>query len=297
MVKRPLTLPLTLSPWRNGRPIPICSGPENWVRERKSLSTLSEAAIRRYARQIVLPEVGGQGQERLLAARVLIVGAGGLGSPLALYLAGAGVGTLGIVDDDVVELSNLHRQIAHAAARVGWQKTESLARAVGDIDPAIRVVPHACRLGAANVDELVAGYDLVADGSDSFATRALVHDACRRAGKVLVSAAVQGVEGQLTTFKSHLGPPHPCFHCLFPKQPDEGILPSCAAGGVLGPVAGVLGTLQAVEVIKELLGEGHSLSGTLLLYDAMAGGFERFRIGRRPGCLVCGDTLAANRPG
>ncbi|SNB68961.1 adenylyltransferase and sulfurtransferase [Arboricoccus pini] len=261
------------------------------------MSILSEAGIQRYARQIVLPEVGGEGQERLLRARVLIVGAGGLGSPLALYLAAAGVGTLGIVDDDLVEVSNLHRQIAHAASRVGWPKTSSLARAVADIDPEIRLVQHACRLDARNADELVDGYDLVADGSDSFATRALVHDACRRAGRVLVSAAVQGVAGQLTTFKSHLGAPHPCLHCLFPAPPDEGILPNCAAAGVLGPVAGVLGTLQAVEVTKEILSRGDSLSGTLLLYDAMAATLERVRVGRRPGCPQCGDTLATNPRG
>lgn len=248
---------------------------------------LSEPQIQRYARQIVLPEIGGTGQQRLLDARVLIIGAGGLGSPLALYLAAAGVGTLGIVDDDVVELSNLQRQVAHRVAAIGQRKTVSLAASVAALDPAIRVVQHPLRLDEASAPELIPAYDLVADGSDSFATRMLVHDACRAAGRTLVSAAVQGMEGQLTVFKAHQGPPHPCFHCLFPDTPDPRATPSCAAGGVLGPAAGVMGSLQAVEVIKELLGDAPSLSGTLLLYDAMQAGLERLRFRRRPNCPSC----------
>jgi len=248
---------------------------------------LDEAEIRRFARHIVLPEIGGRGQARLLAARVLVIGAGGLGSPLALYLAAAGVGTLGIVDDDVVDLSNLHRQVAHDAARVGTSKVASIAARVAALSPATVVIGHEERLDAANAPRLVAGYDLVADGSDSMATRLAVHDACMALGRTLVSGAVQGVEGQLTTFRAHAGPPHPCLRCLWPDPPDEGALPSCAQGGVMGPAVGVVGCLQAVEVVKEILGPpGPSLSGTLVLYDAMAATLDRVTLRRPAECAA-----------
>jgi adenylyltransferase/sulfurtransferase len=247
---------------------------------------LDEEAIRRFARHIVLPEVGGVGQSRLLRSRVLIIGAGGLGSPLLLYLAAAGVGTLGVVDDDVVDVSNLQRQVIHDTASVGRPKVDSAAARLGAIDPRVRVITHAERLDADNADRLVAGYDLVADGSDSFETRSLVHEACQALGRTLVSASVQGLDGQLTTYKSHLGPPHPCFRCLFPEAPSGRALPTCAQGGVLGPAAGVIGTLQAVEVVKELLGIGQSLSGTLLLYDALAARLDRIRLPRAPACAA-----------
>ena len=230
---------------------------------------LSEDDIRRYARHIVLPEVGGIGQARLLSARVLIVGAGGLGSPLGLYLAAAGVGTLGLVDDDRVELSNLHRQVAYGTADLGEPKVDSLARRIAAANSSVRIHRHPIHLDTGNAASLVAEYDIVADGSDSFGTRQAVHDACMRQGRTLVSASVQGVEGQITTFKPHLGAPHPCFRCLFPEPPAPGALPSCAQGGVLGPIAGVVGCLQAVEVMKEILGKLPSLSGTLVLYDGM----------------------------
>jgi molybdopterin-synthase adenylyltransferase len=250
---------------------------------------LSEDQIHRYARHIVLPEVGGIGQARLLASRVLIIGAGGLGSPAGLYLAAAGVGTLGIVDHDRVDASNLQRQIAHGQAEVGRPKVESFAGAVARLNPTTCVIPHDLRLTADNVGGLLREVDLVADGSDNFATRAIVHDACLALGITLVSASVQGVEGQLTTFKAHLGRPHPCLRCLYPEPPDPHALPTCAQGGVLGPAAGVMGTLQAVEVVKELLGrEAESLSGSLLLYDAVAPSLERVRFGRRPECPACG---------
>jgi adenylyltransferase/sulfurtransferase len=249
---------------------------------------LREAQIRRYARHIVLPEIGGIGQARLLRARVLVVGAGGLGSPLLLYLGAAGVGVLGVVDDDVVDMSNLHRQVVHDQGTVGRAKVDSAAARLAALAPDTEVIRHRLRLDRNNAARIIAGYDLVADGSDNFATRAAVHDACRALGRTLVSAAVQGLDGQLTTFKAHLGPPHPCLRCLFPEEPDPNALPSCAVGGVLGPAAGAVGTLQAVEVVKEILGIGESLSGTLLLYDALGARLDRLAIRRHPRCQeVC----------
>jgi molybdopterin/thiamine biosynthesis adenylyltransferase len=253
-------------------------------------TTFTEQQMLRYARHIVLPEIGGIGQARLLEAKVLLIGAGGLGSPALLYLAAAGVGTLGVVDSDRVELANLQRQIAHPTVRIGAAKTESAAQAVHALNPEIAFVGHALRLGPDNADEVIEAYDLVADGSDNFATRAAVHAACLRLGRTLVSAAVQGLEGQLTTYKAHLGPPHPCYRCLFPKEPPPGLIPTCAEGGVLGPAAGVLGCLQAVEVVKEILGVGDSLSGTLVLYDALSTELRKVRFARRADCPVCGDS-------
>jgi adenylyltransferase/sulfurtransferase len=252
-----------------------------------STSSLSEEEIRRFARHIVLPELGGVGQARLREARVLVVGAGGLGCPLLLYLAAAGVGTLGVVDDDRVDLSNLHRQILFETAEQGRGKTQVAAERLRRHDPGVRVLAHEVRLDAGNARELVAGYDLIADGSDNLATRLLVHDAARALRRPLVSASVQGLDGQLTTYKAYLGSPHPCLRCVFDADLAADALPSCAQGGVLGPVAGVIGTLQAVEVIKELAGVGASLSGTLLVYDAAGACFDRIRLRRRPGC--CGS--------
>ncbi len=246
---------------------------------------LSDDQVRRYARHIVLPEIGGIGQARLLRARVLVVGAGGLGSPLLLYLAAAGVGVLGVVDDDVVDASNLHRQVIHGHGGLGRPKVESARARLAELAPDCRIVPHATRLDAGNAADLIEDYDLVADGSDSFTTRAVVQDACLRLGRTLVSASVQGVDGQLSTFKPHLGAPHPCLRCLFPDEPSARALPSCAQGGVLGPAAGVVGCLQAVEVVKELLGSPGSLSGTLLIYDAMAATLDRLAIRRRSDCV------------
>ena len=243
----------------------------------------------RYARHIVLPEVGGVGQAKLLDARVLVIGAGGLGSPLLLYLAAAGIGRLGIVDDDIVDLSNLHRQIAHPTDNVGLAKTMSAKHTANALNPDIDIVLHEEKLTQDNARELIEKYDLVADGSDNFATRDAVHRTCFDLGKPLVSAAVQGVEGQLSTFKAYLGAPHPCYRCIFPDHPPEDLIPSCAEGGVLGPVVGVMGSLQAVEVVKEVLGRGESLSGTLLLYDGLATTFNRIGVERRPDCAVCGD--------
>jgi len=252
--------------------------------------TFSEQQMLRYARHIVLPEIGGTGQAKLLQSKVLIVGAGGLGSPLLLYLAAAGVGKIGIVDHDQVDLSNLHRQIAHPTAHVGLAKTTSAKQSAAALNPDIDLIAHDERLVAENASALLAPYDLIADGSDNFATRDIIHRTCFALKKTLVSAAVQGLEGQLSTYKAYLGAPHPCYRCVFPDTPPPDLIPSCAEGGVMGPVVGVMGSLQAVEVIKELLGLGESLSGTLLLYDGMLADIRRIRVVRSPDCDICSAT-------
>ncbi len=246
----------------------------------------SESEINRYSRHILLAELGGVGQARLRAGRVLIVGAGGLGSPLALYLAAAGVGTIGLVDDDVVELSNLQRQIAHATGRIGQPKVSSARDAMLAINPEIEVRTHPVRLDASNVRTLVQSYDLVCDGSDNFATRYLVADACVLARRTLISASVLRFEGQLATFRPQLG--GPCYRCLYPVPPDPGLVPSCAEAGVLGAITGVLGTLQATEALKEIAGIGESLAGRLLLWDALAMRFTTIRVPPDPACASCG---------
>ncbi len=250
----------------------------------------SEAQIHRYARHIILDEVGGTGQAALLGAKVLVVGAGGLGSPLLMYLAAAGVGTLGIVDDDTVDLSNLQRQIAHTTARIGDAKTASAHAMLAALNPDVRVIEHPLRLSPANVAALIADYDLVADGSDNFATRFMLNDACHLGGKTLVSAAVLRFDGQLSTFKSHRGDGHPCYRCIYPAPPPDGLIPSCAEGGVLGAMAGTMGALQATEVIKEILGIGDSLSGTLLIYEGLGISFRKVRVKPDPACALCGTN-------
>lgn len=244
----------------------------------------SEDQIRRYARHIILPEVGGVGQAKLLNAKVLVIGAGGLGSPVILYLAAAGVGTIGVVDDDRVDLSNLQRQVLHSSASVGLSKVESARQAVAAINPDVRLVPHGLRLTAANALALMADYDVVADGSDNFPTRFLVNDATRLAGKPLVSAAVLRFDGQLATFKAG----GPCYRCLYPAPPPEDEVPSCSQAGVLGAMAGVMGSLQATEILKEILGIGESLSGRLLIVDALSMNFRKLRLPADPACPLCG---------
>lgn len=250
--------------------------------------SLTDEQIERYARHIILPEVGGTGQQALLNARVLLVGAGGLGSPLLTYLAAAGVGTIGLVDDDVVSLSNLQRQIAHGTPDVGRPKVDSGADTAQRLNPDVTVVRHQARISADNVLALLADYDIVADGTDNFDTRFLINDACFLAGKTLVSAAVLRFDGQISTYKAHLGEPHPCYRCVFPEAPPPDLIPSCAEGGVLGALAGVMGTLQATEVIKEVLGIGDGLSGRLMIYDGLATEFRTVRIRRDPACALCG---------
>lgn len=251
---------------------------------------LTDSQIERYARHIILQEVGGTGQEALLKARVLVIGAGGLGSPLLLYLAAAGIGKLGVVDDDIVSLSNLQRQIAHHTSDVDSAKVDSAAAKVAALNPDVEFVAHRERLDPGNVMGLIADYDIIADGSDNFATRFLVNDACYLAAKTLVSAAVLRFDGQLSTYKAHLGDPHPCYRCLFPEPPPEDLIPSCAEGGVLGALAGVMGTLQATEVLKEILGVGDSLSGQLLIYDGLGTTFRKVRVRRDASCALCGDN-------
>ncbi len=248
----------------------------------------SDAEIERYARHLVLPEIGEAGQAKLRRARVLVIGAGGLGAPVLMYLAAAGVGTLGIVDDDAVDLSNLQRQVIHGTEDVGRPKVESAAAALRRINPDVRVEAHRTRFDAATALELVRGYDLVADGSDNFATRFLTNDACVLAGRTLVSAAIMRFDGQLSTFKPHAGDGHPCYRCLFGEQPPRDPKMSCADVGVLGVLPGTLGALQATEVVKELLGIGRSMSGRLLLYDALEASFREMRARPDPACRVCG---------
>ena len=260
------------------------------------LAELTDAQIDRYARHVVLPEIGEEGQIRLLASKVLVVGAGGLGSPLLLYLAAAGVGTLGVIDDDVVDLSNLQRQILHDTSNIGMDKVESARARLAEVNPEVRVVPLKRRLTRDGVLDLISAYDLVADGSDNFATRYLVHDACYFARRPLVSAAIMRFDGQITTYKAfarEAGDPtaHPCQRCLFANQPDDPKA-SCADVGVLGALAGTLGALQAIEVVKELLGIGESLSGRLLLYDALGGAFRSVRVPADPDCPLCGPRAS-----
>jgi adenylyltransferase/sulfurtransferase len=252
----------------------------------------SEDEIRRYSRHILLQDVGGTGQARLRDASVLLVGAGGLGSPLLLYLAAAGVGRIGLVDDDAVDLSNLQRQIAHTTAAIGQAKVDSAAERALAINPGTRIDRHRLRLGPDNILGLVQGYDLVCDGTDNFPTRFLINDACVLARRTLVSAAVLRFEGQLSVFKPHVALPEgghcPCYRCLFPEAPPEGMVPTCSEAGVLGAVTGVMGTLQATEALKEILGIGETLAGRLLIWDALASRFRTVRLKSDPHCIACG---------
>ncbi len=241
--------------------------------------------LERYARHIVLHELGGPGQQRLKAARVLVVGAGGLGSPAILYLAAAGVGTLGVVDDDAVSLSNLQRQVLHDTGEIGNPKVESAARAVGRVNPHVALVPHAVRLGEANAEGIVGAYDLVIDGSDNFTTRHLVNRVAARLRKPLVFAAIGRWEGQISVFRPWLG--GPCYECVFPEIPAPGLVPACAEAGVLGAMAGVVGAMQAVEAVKLITLTGEPLDGRLLLYDALQAETRIIRVGKRPHCPVC----------
>ncbi|MEM7223437.1 MAG: molybdopterin-synthase adenylyltransferase MoeB [Pseudomonadota bacterium] len=251
------------------------------------IEELSDPQIDRYARHLVLPEIGEEGQIKLLSSRVLVIGAGGLGSPLLAYLAAAGVGTIGIVDDDMVDLSNLQRQVLHDTSRVGQAKVQSAAARLAEINPEVKVIQHAERLTRDNVERLVNDYDLVADGSDNFSTRYLVNDACYFAKKPLVSAAILRFDGQLSTYKAYEDAASPCYRCVFGDQPED-LKESCADVGVLGALAGAMGTLQAVEVVKELLGIGQSMSGRLLLYEALGAAFHTISVKADPSCHLCG---------
>jgi molybdopterin-synthase adenylyltransferase len=256
---------------------------------------LSGEEIERYARQIVLRGVGGPGQNKLKAARVMAIGAGGLGSPLLQYLAGAGVGEIAIVDDDIVSLSNLQRQIIHATPDVGRLKVDSAASQIHALNPHVRFAAHATRLDADNAMALIGGYDLVLDGSDNFATRYLVSDACFLAAKPLITAALGMFDGSLTTIRAHernaAGEFNPTYRCLFPEPPPPGTVPACAEAGVMGALAGVLGSMMALEAIREIVGFGEGLVGRLLMIDARAMRFETLRYARDPLNPLNGDAL------
>lgn len=255
------------------------------------MTPLSPAELERYARHIVLQDVGGPGQQKLKAARVLVIGAGGLGAPVLQYLAAAGVGTLGVVDDDTVSLSNLQRQVIHDTDHLGEPKVASAAEAIARLNPHVKVEPHVARLGAMNALALISRYDLVVDGSDNFATRYLVSDACFFAGKPLVTGAVGRLDGSLTLLKPHEtgedGTPNPTYRCLFPERPADGLLPTCAEAGVLGALTGIVGTMQAAEALKLVAGIGESLSGRLLLLDVLNMEWRTVKFRRDADCAVC----------
>ena len=253
---------------------------------------LSDAELRRYARHLILPEVGPEGQEKLKRARVLAVGAGGLGSPLALYLAAAGVGTIGVVDFDVVDESNLQRQVLFGAGDVGRPKADAAARRLADLNPGIRIVPIRERLVASNALEILRDFDIVADGTDNFPTRYLVNDACVLSRKPNVSASIFRFEGQASVFAA---PGGPCYRCLHPEPPPAGLVASCAEAGVLGVLPGLLGVIQAAEVLKLVLGLGDTLVGRLLLVDVLGMRFREIRLRRNPECAACGDHPTITR--
>jgi molybdopterin/thiamine biosynthesis adenylyltransferase/rhodanese-related sulfurtransferase len=253
---------------------------------------LTEAQRTRYSRHLLIPEVGAAGQAKLLGSKVLLVGAGGLGSPAALYLAAAGVGTIGIVDFDVVDLSNLQRQVLHTSDRVGEKKVESARRTLTALNPDVRVIGHEDMLVADNVDRIMAGYDVILDGTDTFETRYILNDAAVAAGIPVVHASVFRFEGQLTTFVPYEGP---CYRCLYPTPPPPELAPGCSVTGVLGVVPGIMGLLQANEVLKLLLGIGTTLAGRLVLFDAQETEFTELRLRRDPACPVCSDAARAAR--
>ncbi len=246
--------------------------------------TLTAEQRERYSRHLLLPEVGVEGQQKLLDAKVLLLGAGGLGSPTALYLAAAGVGTLGIVDNDEVDLSNLQRQVIHSSERIGMPKVDSAAETINALNPDVKVIKHAIRLGPENIMEILPGYDIVVDGLDNFPTRYLLNDASVRLKIPVVSAAILGFEGQLSVFAPYDGP---CYRCLFPVPPPAELAPSCGANGVLGVLPGTMGLLQATEVIKLILGEGDPLIGRLLMYDALSAKVTEVKVRRDPECPIC----------
>jgi molybdopterin/thiamine biosynthesis adenylyltransferase/rhodanese-related sulfurtransferase len=247
-------------------------------------TVLTREQKERYGRHLLLPEIGAEGQAKLLNAKVLLLGAGGLGSPTALYLAAAGVGTLGIVDDDEVDLSNLQRQVIHTTDRIGTPKVESAAKTIAALNPDVEVVQYRTRLDASNIMEIIDGYDVIVDGVDNFPTRYLLNDATVRLGIPVVSASILGFDGQLSVFKPHDGP---CYRCLYPVPPPAELAPSCGANGVLGVLPGTMGLLQATEVVKLVTGAGEPLVGRLLLYEALGATFTELKVRRDPECPIC----------
>ncbi len=251
----------------------------------------TEQQIHRYSRHILLPEVGSAGQAKLLGARVLVVGAGGLGSPVLMYLGAAGVGTLGVIDADVVEISNLQRQIIHTTPRISVPKVESAAKALAELNPDVKVEAHKARLIPANVMDIVSRYDVVADCTDNFGTRFMLNDACYFAERPLVSAAIAGFDGQLTTYRAYEKGDKPCYRCIFREPPPPACrAQNCTQAGVMGSVCGVLGSLQATEVVKEILGIGESMAGHLLICDTLTMSFRKIAVRKDPACPLCGEN-------
>jgi molybdopterin/thiamine biosynthesis adenylyltransferase/rhodanese-related sulfurtransferase len=250
-----------------------------------SAGLLTEAQMRRYARQTLIPEIGQKGQRKLLDAKVLLIGAGALGSPSALYLAASGVGTIGLVDDDVVEESNLQRQVLHGADRLGMRKVDSAEQTIRGLNPETVVVKHAERLDAGNVERLIAGYDVIVDGTDNFDTRYVLNDAAIKLRKPVVHGSIYRWDGQITTFIPFEGP---CYRCMYPTQPPDELAPACSVAGVLGVLPGIVGLLQSNEVFKLILGAGETLAGRLLMFDAMGTHFDEVKVRRDPSCPACG---------
>ena len=246
----------------------------------------TDEQIERYSRHIILPEVGGSGQQKMLEARILLLGAGGLGSPAAYYLAAAGIGNLGIVDFDRVDLSNLQRQIIHSTERIGMLKTESAKKTIEALNPDVNISLYNERLDSSNIMNLIEGYDYIVDGSDNFPTRYLVNDACVMNNKTLIHGSIYRFEGQVTVFKPGDGP---CYRCLYPEPPPPGMVPNCQEGGVLGVLAGVIGNLQVVEVLKLVLGIGKTLVGKLIIYDALNTEFRNLRLRKDENCPICSE--------
>jgi adenylyltransferase/sulfurtransferase len=246
----------------------------------------TDEQIERYSRHIILPEVGGSGQQKMLEARVLLLGAGGLGSPAAYYLAAAGIGNLGVVDFDRVDLSNLQRQIIHSTERIGMLKTESAKKTIQALNPDVNVTLYNEKMDSSNIMNLIEGYDYIVDGSDNFPTRYLVNDACVMKNKTLIHGSIYRFEGQVTVFKPGDGP---CYRCLYPEPPPPGMVPNCQEGGVLGVLAGVIGNLQVVEVLKLVLGIGKPLVGKLLIYDALNTEFRNLRLRKDTNCPICSE--------
>jgi molybdopterin/thiamine biosynthesis adenylyltransferase len=246
----------------------------------------TDEQIERYSRHIILPEVGGSGQQKMLEARVLLLGAGGLGSPAAYYLAAAGIGNLGIVDFDQVDLSNLQRQIIHSTERIGMLKTESAKKTIEALNPDVNVTLYNEKMDSGNIISFIRDYDYVVDGSDNFPTRYLVNDACVMENKTLIHGSIYRFEGQVTVFKPNSGP---CYRCLYPEPPPPGMSPNCQEGGVLGVLAGIIGNLQVVEVLKLILGIGEPLVGRLLIYDALKTEFRNLKLRKDASCPLCGE--------
>ena len=267
--------------------VPSIAGGSSVVDEAERAVDLDRDEILRYSRHLIMPEVALEGQKRLKAARVLCIGAGGLGSPLALYLAAAGVGRMGIVDFDVVDFTNLQRQIIHSTANVGRPKLDSAKERIAEINPYVEVDTHEVALTSENALELFADYDIIVDGTDNFPTRYLVNDACVLLGKPNVYGSIFRFEGQATVFHAKQGP---CYRCLYPEPPPPGLVPSCAEGGVLGVLPGVIGVIQAIETVKLILGKGDSLIGRLLLFDALKMKFRELKLRKNPDCPICGEN-------